>query len=224
MTGSVSPAGLHASLAEAAEPARLAAAWAAVLASDLEDGTLGSGVSRFAENTDQALIEIAGQLLSGDYKPGWLTPVGIPRPDGRERVLHVPTVRDRIVERSVLAVITPVIDPWLGPFSYAYRPGLGVADAVQAVALLRDEGLDWAARADFHDCFGNIPLSRLRRILRVLIDDAALLELLNTFLARRAMPHAEHRRELSGLPQGSLCSAEHKPPYEQCRIMRSAGG
>ncbi len=206
MAGSVSLTGLRATLVEVAEPVRLAAAWADVLASDLEDGTLGAGVSRFAENADQALIEIAGQLLGGGYKPGWLTPVGVPRPDGHERVLHVPTVRDRIVERSVLAVLTPVIDPWLGPFSYAYRPGLGVADAVQAIALLRDEGLGWAARADFHDCFGNIPLSRLHRILPVLIDDAALLELLNAFLARRAVPHTEHRWELSGLPQGSPLS------------------
>ena len=65
----------------------------------------------------------------------------MPRPDGQIRLLHVPAVRDRVVERSVLAVLTPVIDPLLGPFSYAYRPGLGVADAVQAIAALRDEGL-----------------------------------------------------------------------------------
>jgi retron-type reverse transcriptase len=215
--------GLRATLAEIAEPGRLADVWAQVLASDLDDGVLGAGVSRFAENADQNLAEIATRLLARNYEPGQLTPVSLPRPDGQMRVLHVPTVRDRVVERSVLAVVTPVIDPWLGPFSYAYRPGLGVADASQAIATLRDEGLGWVARADFHDCFGTIPLSRLRRVLSILIEDAALLELIEAFLARQSVPHSGRSSELKGLPQGGLCSAEHNEPYEQCRVMRSDG-
>ncbi len=102
-----------------------------MLAPDLDDGVLGAIVSHFAENADQNLADISAQLISGEFEPGRLTPIVLPRPDGDLRVPHIPTVRDRIVERSVLAVVTPVIDPWLGPFSYAYRPGLGVADAVQ---------------------------------------------------------------------------------------------
>jgi CRISPR-associated protein Cas1 len=132
---------LRATLIEVAEPERLAAAWADILASDLDDGVLGVGVSHFAEDADELLSEMATQLLSGSYEPGRLTPVSLPRPDGRMRELDIPVVRDRIVERSVLSVVTPVIDPWLGPFSYAYRPGLGVADAALAIAGLRDEGL-----------------------------------------------------------------------------------
>ena len=92
-------------------------------------------------------------LIQSD-RPGHLAPVSLPRADGEVRLLHVPVVRDRVVERSILAVLNPVIDPWLGPFSYAYRPGLGVADTVQAVARLRDEGLGWGipharTRGDF---------------------------------------------------------------------------
>ena len=85
----------------------------------------------------------------------------------------------------MLAVLSPVIDPWLGPFSYAYRPGLGVADAVQAVARLRDEGLGWVARSDFHDCFAEIPVSLLRRMLRVLVEDPAMLALIEALLDAR---------------------------------------
>ena len=187
MTAPPAPAQpLHATLADAASPDRLAAAWADVLAGDREDGILGPGVARFADDADQHLAEIAGQLGSGTYQPGLLTPVALPRPDGQTRLLHVPSVRDRVVERAVLAVLTPVIDPWLGPFSYAYRPGLGVADAVQAIAVLRDEGLRWAARADFHDCFGNIPVPLLRRMLHVLVEDAGLLSLVESLLGSRA--------------------------------------
>lgn len=197
---------LRATVAEVAQPSRLAAAWADVLAADLDDGVLGAGVAHFVEDADQNLADISAQLMREEYKPGWLTPVSIPRPDGQLRVLHIPTVRDRVVERSVLAVVTPVVDPWLGPFSYAYRPGLGVADAAQAIAALRDEGLGWVARADFHDCFGTIPLSRLRRLLPILIDDAPLLQLIEAFLVRRATPHINNQERLTGLPQGSPLS------------------
>ena len=205
MSGLPGPAHLRATLARAAAPDLLAAAWADVLAGDSEDGVLGAGVTSFAQAAGDHLAEISAQLISGSYVPGRLTPVALPRSDGQTRILHVPVVRDRIVERSVLTVLTPVIDPWLGPFSYAYRPGLGVADAVQAIARLRDEGLRWAARADFDDCFGNIPVARLRRMLAVLVEDAGLLELIEALLARRTAARGS-RAVVKGLPQGSPLS------------------
>lgn len=200
------PLARRATLAEAADPGRLAASWAEVLAGDLEDGVMGAGVARFAQDAEANLAEMAAQLTSGSYRPGWLTPVALPRPDGRARVLHVPTVRDRVVERSLLAILTPVIDPWLGPFSYAYRPGLGIADAAQAIARLRDEGLGWVARADFHDCFGTIPLALLRRELGALIGDPPLLSLIEALLARSPAPRSDHDVELHGLAQSSPLS------------------
>ena len=121
------------------------------------------------------------------------------------RTLHVPAVRDRVVERAVLAVLTPVIDPLLGPFSYAYRPGLGVADAAQAVAALRDEGLGWVARSDFHDCFGSIPVPLLRHMLSVLIEDPGLSGLIGELLGRRAAAHGAGA-VVQGLAQGSPLS------------------
>jgi CRISPR-associated protein Cas1 len=199
------PGRLHAGLAQVADPARLATAWADVLASDEEDGVLGQGVTRFAEDADEYLARMAADLRSGTYEPGQLIPVKLPRPDGRVRMLHVPTVRDRIVERSILAVLTPVIDPLLGPFSYAYRPGLGVADAAQAIAVLRDEGMAWVARTDFHDCFGSIPVHHLRRLLSALIEDPDLLALIEALLDRRAAARGS-AAVVNGLPQGSPLS------------------
>jgi len=204
VNGPVGP-GLRATLAQVADPVQLAAAWADVLASDQEDGVLGQGVAQFAEDADEHLARIAGELRSGTYKPGQLMPVKLPRPDGRIRLLHVPAVRDRVVERSILAALIPEVDPLLGPFSYAYRPGLGVADAAQAIAVLRDEGLRWVARTDFHDCFGSIPVHYLRRLLSVLIGDADLLALIGALLDRRAAAQGS-AAVVTGLPQGSPLS------------------
>jgi CRISP-associated protein Cas1 len=205
MSALASPAHVRATLAQVTDPGQLAAAWEDVLASDRDDGVLGPGVTRFAQDADQHLAEIAAQLQAGSYQPGRLAPVALPRPDGQARMLHVPTVRDRVVERSILAVVTPLIDPWLGPSSYAYRPGLGVADAAQAIARLRDEGLCWVARADFDDCFGTVPVPQLRRMLRVLLEDPDLLALIEKLLGRPAAAHGS-AAVVKGLSQGSPLS------------------
>jgi retron-type reverse transcriptase len=169
-----------------ADPHRLRTAWEDVLASDREDGVLGAGMSRFARDADERLTELSAELLEGSYRLGLLTQVAIPKEDGSSRLLHLPPVRDRIVERALLAVVGSVIDPWLGPWAFAYRPGLGVADAVQAVAGLRDEGLSWVARTDVADCFPSIPVGLLRRQVRVLIGDDGLLSLIELLLHRRS--------------------------------------
>jgi CRISPR-associated protein Cas1 len=74
--------------------------------------------------------------------------------------------------------------PLLGPWTFAYRPGLGVADAVQALARLRQEGLGWVARTDVADCFASIPIPHLRRMVAALVDDRGLLGLVEAFLGR----------------------------------------
>jgi CRISPR-associated protein Cas1 len=127
------------------------------------------------------------------------------RKDGRVRPLHVPPVRDRIVERAVLAVVTPVVDPLLGPWSFAYRPGLGVADAVQALATLRDEGLGWVARTDVADCFPSIPVAHLRRLVAAVLDEGPLLALVGAFLGRASIQDGGIR-PVTGLAQGSPLS------------------
>jgi retron-type reverse transcriptase len=100
-------------------------AWSNVLGNDLEDGALSQGVSRFQEDWEQHLLVLHQNLADGTYMPRPLTEVAIHDGDGDTRLLHVPAVRDRIVARSILQPVTLVVDPVLGPASYAYRPGLG---------------------------------------------------------------------------------------------------
>lgn len=193
-------------LARVAGPELLASAWADVLANDGDDGVLGPGVARFAEAEDENLAELAEFLARGEYVPGRLAPVVLPKPDGGQRIPHIPTVRDRVVERAVLAVVTPLVDPWLGPFAHAHRPGLGVTSAVRALAELREEGFGWVARTDVDDCFPSIPVPLLRRRIRaVLPDDDGLMALIEAQLVRRATA-AGRRAYVPGPPQGSPLS------------------
>ena len=179
--------------------------WADVLANDRADGMLSAGVSRFADAAETAIPDLVEQLRSRTYHPRSLTAVEVPKPDGGMRELSVPAVRDRIAERAVADVLTGLIDPILGPSAYGFRPGLGVADAVQALARLRDEGLGWVLRGDVHDCFPSVDVARLWRMLGALIDDEALFALIGTFLDRQVASHTGLHSS-RGLAQGSPLS------------------
>ena len=196
---------MRAGLGEAISLEVLRSCWDDVLAGDREDDLLGAGVARFSREADARLEELAHQVATGEYQPGLLVRVAMLREDGQTRLLHVPPVRDRIVERAVLGLVTPIVDPLLGPTVFAYRPGLGVCDAVQALARLRDEGLGWVARADVADCFPNIPLPHLRRLITALVEDGPLLDLIEAFLARASTGRGG-LRGVVGLGQGCATS------------------
>lgn len=177
----------------------LCAIWRRLEAEDAADGMLSYGTRRFAQNASEELETLAQQLADHSWRPAMLTPFVLP--DKKRRQLHIPGVADRIVARAILQRVTPVIDPVLGAASYAYRPGLGVPDAVQAVVLMRDSGYGWALRADVSDCFPNIDKEIALTEFKLFVRDEYVIELVDALLHRRtAASGGAH--EIPGLPQG----------------------
>ena len=167
---------------------------------------MASGVSTFAEDAAEQIKTLSDQLLDGAYSPHHLFEVGIPKSDGGVRTLHVPTVRDRVVERAILQAVTPIVDPHLGSRSFGYRPGLGVTDAVQSVVQLRDEGLSWVARSDVDDCFPSLPVTLALSELASLVRDADLMAYVHALMARRSEGPDGRERAVRGAPQGCSLS------------------
>lgn len=191
--------------AQVACPDSLTTAWEDIAQRGDEGERLAESISRFRRAAGEKLAALHDELLDGTYRPAHLHQILIPKSEGDFRALAVPPVRDRVVERAILMAITPHVDPWLGPASYAYRPGLGVADAVQEVARLRDEGLRWVLRADIENCFGTIPRERATRLLAAALPDDTLDRLLALLTARRVVT-SRGLREVSGIPQGTALS------------------
>lgn len=180
----------------------LKTAWREVQLSATKDGETASlSVARFAVDAEAELARLADRLATGEYSPATLAELQIVIGE-KKRTLHVPPVRDRIVARALLRAITPLIDPHLGPASYAYRPGLGVADAIQQVVAWRSSGHPWVARTDIHDCFPNIPAELSLRRATTLIGDDDVTQTLARFIHRRHRTSRDALRTLSGLPQG----------------------
>ncbi len=159
----------------------LKSAWREVIAGKWDGHP--SALTRFDDALEDNIDELREQLIEGTYRPGDLTDVTLLLGD-KERTLHIPTARDRLVERTILEAIGPHVDPHLGHAAYAYRPGLGVADAVNQVALLRDEGMTHALRADVDDCFPSIPVGRAIPWLLDLLPDRSLDELIEALFGR----------------------------------------
>lgn len=158
----------------------------------------------FERSAARRLAIIAEQLRSGRWRPGPVSPVVIPKHSGGVRQLGVPDLEDRIVERSLLSVLDPLVDPELMPWSFAYRRGLGVPDAIDALIEARDQGSAWVVRGDFTDCFPSIPLGRLIERLGEVIDDPALVELVRLLVHRPI--RGQEITPATGLHQGSSIS------------------
>ena len=186
---------------------RLLDAWDAVRDSALADGEAGPAVEHFEAAAARHVSELAESLANGTFEPQPVVRVEIAKHSGGVRRLAVPSLRDRIVERALLAELDGVIDPLLLPWSFAYRHGLGVRDAVSCLAEARDEGATWVARCDIDDCFEHIPRWEVLRRLREVVADLAVVDLVRKLMDRPVVgertPHAQ--RGL-GLHQGSPLS------------------
>lgn len=182
-------------------------AWAGVRENALEDGFGGPEVDRFEASAAKQVSKLAEQLTAGRWQPSPVFRVEIAKSSGGHRLLGIPTLVDRIVERALLAELDPIIDPLLLPWSFAYRRGLGVRDAISRLVESRDEGATWVARADIDDCFDRIPRWEVLRRLREVLTDVQALELIRQLMAR---PVVGRRRVVAdrglGLHQGSVLS------------------
>jgi RNA-directed DNA polymerase len=183
-----------------------------VTVASIENGT---GVGAFLE-------EIRGLLKSGEFRPVPVRQVMIPKKSGKLRKLGIPTVQDRVVQAALKLVLEPIFEADFQPLSYGFRPGRRQHDAIAEIHHFATSGYDWALEADIKACFDEIGHVPLMDRVRARIKDKRILALVKAFLKAGIMTPDGEEDSYSGTPQGGLCSAEHKPPYEQCWVMRSA--
>lgn len=191
-------------LERVASEQRLLEAWSEIRRRADTDANHSRALTRFAADPASRITRLSGQLLAGTWQPGALSPVELPKASGGIRRLGVPSIADRIVERTILGVIDPLVDPELLPWSFAYRRGLGVADALSALVEARDDGMAAVVRLDITDCFDHVARAHVLRRLRPLIDDGGLVQVLQRILYRTGPKGGRARAR--GVPQGAPLS------------------
>ena len=128
-------------------------AYKKVKANDGAAGVDGQSIAEFDTRMEDNLYKLWNRLASGSYFPPPVRTVKIPKANGGERTLGIPTVSDRIAQMVVKLRLEPVLDPLFHPDSYGYRPGKSALDAV-GQARQRCWKRDWVVDLDIKGFFG----------------------------------------------------------------------
>src|SRR3954451_12121803 len=123
------------------------------------DGQTFEGIEEYG--VERWLDELAEQLKSRIYHPHPVRRVYIPKPDGKQRPLGVPTIRDRTVQTAAVLVLEPIFEADLQPEQYAYRKDRSALDAVRHVHKLINTGHGEIVDADLSGYFDSIPHDEL---------------------------------------------------------------
>jgi group II intron reverse transcriptase/maturase len=181
-------------------------------------------IEEFEKDLKNNLFKIWNRMSSGSYFPPPVRAIDIAKPHGGgTRTLGVPTVGDRIAQTVVAAELERRVEPIFHPDSYGYRPNRSALNAV-ASCRRRCWKTDWVIDLDIRKFFDSVSWELMIKTVEANTDLPWVVLYVRRWLhAPLQLPDGTLQQRDRGTPQGGLCAAEHKEPYEQCWIMRSVG-
>lgn len=180
--------------------------WHDVMANHGGAGVDGQSIERVAGKIGKYLDELERSLRTGEYQPGAIRRVEIPKGKDKTRPIGIPTVKDRIVESAIKRVIEPIFERIFEPTSYGFRPKRGCNDALREVDGLVKSGYCYVLDADIEDYFGSISHERMMERIEEYISDGKLLKLLERYLKQDIVKGLSTWTPLTGTPQGAVIS------------------
>lgn len=169
-------------------------------------GVDGLDIKQTIEHLKSAWPAIKEQLLAGTYRPDAVRRVTIPKPDGGQRELGIPTVTDRLIQQALLQVLQPLLDANFSESSYGFRPGRSAHQAVLAAQAHVQSGKPIVVDVDLEKFFDRVNHDILIDRLQKRINDDGVIRLIRAYLNSGIMSEGVVQERHQGTPQGGPLS------------------
>ena len=182
------------------------AAYKRVVANKGAGGVDGVTVEELFDYIKENWEGIRAQIRRREYKPQPVRRVEIDKPTGGVRKLGIPTVMDRVIQQSIVQVISPMCEPLFSEWSYGFRPNRSCEMAIRQLLVYLNEGYEWIVDIDLEKFFDNVPQDKLMSFVHNIINYGDTESLIRKYLKAGVMTKQGYETTNLGTPQGGNLS------------------